>query len=287
LRHQHPRVTVPDVFYGCMAILTVAIGSLSLVDASPLRQIVESWINIHLLFELFLFTLVLARYRRCVQHLPRMTPIDIQELSRHLSRIVYLVLYGVIGFREIVALVNSISHAGAVDFNLFDERFRNGPDSAVFNPRDDLQVFFASGLLALFSVRALAYRLWLHISMRPPSKAPLQRPRSNALIASHFPIHGSSTSAMSQDQLLLLTEKRRREAVDYATAPMKLCGFKVDALTQERARLYIEGDRQPTPLDRFEVGDNGSHLVFVEILDHTVHHRCGAKDALNHEQLLE
>jgi cytochrome b561 len=161
LRYPHARISTPKVLYGCIAILTVAIGGLSLVDVSPLRQIVESWINIHLLFELFLFTLVIARYRWCVQHSPRMKRLDIKELSRHLSRIVYLVLYGVIGFREIIALVSSISHGGAVDFNLFNERLRNGPDNAVFNPRDDFQVFLASGLLALLSVRALAYRLWL------------------------------------------------------------------------------------------------------------------------------
>ena len=36
-------------------------------------------------------------------------------------------------------------------------------------------------------------------------------------------------------------KSRRREAVDYATASVELSGFKIDALTQERARLYVEG----------------------------------------------
>jgi cytochrome b561 len=160
LRYPYPWVSTLKVLYGCMVILTVAVGGLGLVAASPLRQIVESWINIHLLFELLLCTLVIARYRWCVEHSPRMTSIAIKELSRHLSRIVYLVLYGAIGFREIIALVSSISHGGAVDFGLFDEHFRNAPQSAIFNPRDDWQVFLASGLLALLSVRALAFALW-------------------------------------------------------------------------------------------------------------------------------
>jgi hypothetical protein len=48
---------------------------------------------------------------------------------------------------------------------------------------------------------------------------------------------------MSQDQLFLSTEerRRRREAVDYATASVELSCFKIDASTQARARLYVEG----------------------------------------------
>jgi hypothetical protein len=106
--------------------------------------------------ELLLCTLVITRYRWLVERSRRMTSIAIKELSRHLSRIVYLVLYGAIGFRGIVALQNGISHGSAVDFRLFDEHFSNGLDSAFFNPRDDAQVFLACGLLALLYVRALA-----------------------------------------------------------------------------------------------------------------------------------
>jgi hypothetical protein len=57
LRYPYPWGSTPKVLYGCMAILTVAVGGLGLVAASPFRQIVESWINIHLLFELLLCTL--------------------------------------------------------------------------------------------------------------------------------------------------------------------------------------------------------------------------------------
>jgi hypothetical protein len=49
---------------------------------------------------------------------------------------------------------------------------------------------------------------------------------------------------MSQDQLFLLTEERRRrqEAVGYATASVELSGFKIDPSTQKRAHLYLEGE---------------------------------------------
>jgi cytochrome b561 len=121
----------------------------------------ESWINIHVLFGLLLCGLVLARCRRRLEHSPRMRPADFRELSGYFSRIIYLMLYLVIGVREVISILNSLWHGGALDFNLFDERLRNGPDYAGFDPKDDFQLFLASGLLALIFVRILVFRLWL------------------------------------------------------------------------------------------------------------------------------
>jgi cytochrome b561 len=147
-------------FYGCAALLVAAIGVLGLLHGSWLRQMLEYWINIHVLFGLLLCGLVFARCRWRVKHSPRMLPADIRELSRHLSRIVYLLLYVVIGVRQIIGILNSNWHGGAVDFNLFDQRFR-GPDYAGFNPKDDFQLFLATGLFVLIIVRAVAFGLWL------------------------------------------------------------------------------------------------------------------------------
>jgi cytochrome b561 len=147
--------------YGCAALLVATIGVLGLLDGSWLRQMLESWINIHALFGLSLCGLVLARYQWRVRHSPRMLPADIRELSRHLSRIVYLLLYVVIGVRQSIGIINSIWHGNAVDFNLFDDHFRNGPDRPGWNPKDDFQLFLATGLFVLIIVRVLAFRLWL------------------------------------------------------------------------------------------------------------------------------
>jgi hypothetical protein len=89
-----------------------------------------------------------------------MLPTDIRQLSRHLSRTVYLLLYVVLGLREFIAILNSVWHGGVVEFNLFDERFR-GPDYAGFNPKDDFQLFLASGFITLIFLRVLAFTLWL------------------------------------------------------------------------------------------------------------------------------
>jgi cytochrome b561 len=147
--------------YGCAALLVVAIGVLGLLDGSWLRQVLEMWINIHALFGLLLCGLVLARFQWRIKHSPHLLPTEVRESSRHLSRIVYLLLYVVIGVRLSIGIINSIWHGSAVDFNLFDDRFRHGPDRAGWNPKDDFQLFLATGLSVLIIVRVLTCTLWL------------------------------------------------------------------------------------------------------------------------------
>jgi hypothetical protein len=79
---------------------------------------------------------------------------------------VYLVLYAVIAARQMICLVSSIGHTGTIDFSLFDERFGNGPDSKVFDPHDDFQLFLGSGLFVLGIIRVMAFRLWLRSTGR-------------------------------------------------------------------------------------------------------------------------
>src|ERR1700679_1471514 len=159
LAHACSREMILTGLYGCVALVAVVIGVLGLAASWP-RQMLESWINIHALFGLLLCGLVFSRCWWRVKHSPRMLPADIRELSRNLSRIVYLLLYVVIGVRQLIAILNSIWNGGAVDFNLFDERFR-GPDYAGFNPKDDFQLFLATGLSVLIIVRVVTSRLWL------------------------------------------------------------------------------------------------------------------------------
>jgi cytochrome b561 len=151
---------VQTALYGCIAIVAVVIGVLGLRGSSGPRQLLESWINIHALFGLLLCGLVLARCRWSVKHSPPMLPSDVRQLSRHLSRTVYLLLYVVIGVMELIAILNSVWHGSVVDFNAFGERFR-GPDYAGFNVKDDFQLFLASGFITLIFLRVLTCTLWL------------------------------------------------------------------------------------------------------------------------------
>ena len=160
LTHAWARERMLTALYAGIALAAVVIGVLGLIGASWPRQMLESWINIHALFGLLLCGLVFSRCWWRVKHSPRMPPADIRDLSRHLSRIVYLLLYSVVGLSQLISILDSIWHVGAVGFNLFDERFR-GPDYAGFNLKDDFQLFLATGFSVLIIVRVVAFRLWL------------------------------------------------------------------------------------------------------------------------------
>lgn len=155
------RIYVPEA---CAALLVVAIGTAGLIAHSWPRQMVESWINIHLLFGLLLSGWLMIRYQRRVNQLPAMLPADARVLSRQLSYIVYCVLYGVVGLKLCIGIVTSLWHGGAVNFSLFDESLRHGPDTRVFDVRDDFQLFLASGLVPLVILRVMTFRLWLRLS---------------------------------------------------------------------------------------------------------------------------
>ena len=147
-----------EAFLVSIGLITVIIGVGGLLGASSQRQMLESWINIHVLFGLLLCALVAVRYRWCVGHSPAD---DVRGLSRHLSRIIYLSLYLVVGAREMVGLLSRLGHGGAVDFTVFADHFRNGPDQVGWNPHDDFQLFIAAGLFALLFVRVLMFSRWL------------------------------------------------------------------------------------------------------------------------------
>jgi cytochrome b561 len=169
------RIYAPEA---CAALLVVVIGTAGLIADSWPRQMVESWINIHLLFGLLLCGCVMIRYQRRVSQSPSMLPADVRGLSRQLSRVVYCVLYGVVGLKQSISIVSALWHGGAVDFSLFDESLRHGPDTQVFHLHDDFQMFLASGLVPLVIVRVMAFRLWMRLSEKSLSSKPLERQES-------------------------------------------------------------------------------------------------------------
>jgi cytochrome b561 len=173
LLHACSRAKTLTAACGFTVLLTVATGILGLSRASWLRQMLESRINLHVLFALLLCGLVVARCQWQVRHSPRMLPADLRALSRNLSRLVYLLLYIVIGVRQAMCILSSLGHGDAVDFKFFDGAFRQGPDYAGFNPKDDFQLFLASGLLVLIFIRLLVFGLWLRLdpAAAPPAEA--------------------------------------------------------------------------------------------------------------------
>jgi hypothetical protein len=165
LRNSYPRERRHLALFACAATLVAAVGILGLLRTSWLRRLVESWINVHVLFGLLLCGLIMARYQWIIRYSPNLRE-DIRELSRHLSRIVYLMLYVVIGARLGMSLVNWIWHGGSLDLTALDEGLRNDGDGRVFNPHHDYHMILLSGGIVLGVVRVFLTGCLVHRSRR-------------------------------------------------------------------------------------------------------------------------
>jgi hypothetical protein len=131
-----------------LASLAVLFGVLGLLDESWAKQILESRVNLHALFGLFLCTLIVVRFHRRLDWVTPASQSEIRELCRELSRMVYLSLYVIIGLRQIVGLADWSWHGG-------NARFGKGSDDA-------LQTLVAYGILGLLFIRVLALGTSLH-----------------------------------------------------------------------------------------------------------------------------
>jgi cytochrome b561 len=161
LRNSYPQERRHLALFLCAATLVAAVGVLGLRRDSWLRQLVDSWINVHVLFGLLLCGLVMARYQWIIRYSPHLRE-DFRELSRHLSRIVYLMLYVVIGVRLGMSLVNWIWHGGSLDLTALDGGLRNDDDSRLFNPHHDYHMILLSGGIALAVVRVFLTGCLVH-----------------------------------------------------------------------------------------------------------------------------
>lgn len=133
-----------------LGVIVVFVGFLGTLEHSGMRKVVASWINIPALFGALLFALVGARLQGCLESNPQTGAAELRQLTRHLSRIVYLLLYLIIGAKVVVNIVN--------DFFLA-EAARSSPKCMIFRPMGDLRAIFAYGLAVLIAIRVLI--LWL------------------------------------------------------------------------------------------------------------------------------
>jgi hypothetical protein len=120
--------------------------------------------RVHALFGLLLVGLVIARYYWWLKHSAPAQKDDIRRFSRHLSRLIYLVLYLVIGAKLIIAIVNFMWHRGTLDFGLLLDN-----DSA------DFRAILVCGLIALALIRGLAFWTWLRLAEQVAIQAAADR----------------------------------------------------------------------------------------------------------------
>jgi hypothetical protein len=103
------------------------------------------------LFALLLSGLVVARFGWWLKHTPPVDAADIRLFSRRLSRMVYLLIYLIIGAEETVHIIGGLEAGGSPARDLLDPAG---------------QVFVLNGLFALVLIRVFAYLVWRRHPLR-------------------------------------------------------------------------------------------------------------------------
>jgi cytochrome b561 len=116
----------------------------------------------HALFGLLLVGLVIARFLWWLKHSPPVQKADIRRFSRQLSRLIYLVLYLVIGTKQIIGIVNFMWHGGILDFGLLLDN-DGAQGLGIYKSTADFRAILVCGLIALALIRGLAFWTWLRL----------------------------------------------------------------------------------------------------------------------------
>jgi cytochrome b561 len=117
-----------------LTVLVCAVGVVGLILDSWPRPAHGTWINLHPLFGMLLFTSVLVQFQR---H---------SHSVRQLSRAVYLSLYVLFG-------VNQLVRIGAT---LWNSQAYGASHPAILQPPENVRDYLAYGILALLSIHMLA-----------------------------------------------------------------------------------------------------------------------------------
>jgi cytochrome b561 len=156
-----------NVLFACAACVTVLTGLVGSLGASWGGHVLGSRIALLALFGLLLFGSAFARCQWCIKHPPRrLVPADVHALARHLSRTQYLLLYLVVGAREIIGILAGPRHNGSVEFHVWNAQVGHSFGPGGIDANDDLQWILGAGLLALILIRVLMFRMWLRYSQR-------------------------------------------------------------------------------------------------------------------------
>jgi cytochrome b561 len=173
-----------------LAVLVVITGIIGLTDHAHVREMLESTIDSHVLLALLLCCLVTSRFVSCVNSRAHEPP-ELRHVSRELSRLVYLLLYLIIGLRILGCMANCLGHGIAFDLTMIEPPLRTDADTRIFNPHDDFQALLACGLLALAVIRVLA--------LTSHALGGFARMRRRNPLAPPYPRHPWRVSAASSD----------------------------------------------------------------------------------------
>jgi cytochrome b561 len=148
--------------YWGVAVLAVLVGVFGLVRDSWLAMASTSRSCMHALFGLLLVGLVIARFLWWLRHSPPAQKADIRRFSRQLSCLIYLILYLVIGAKQIIGIVNFMWRGVTLDFGLLLNN-DSAQNLGIYKSTADFRAILVCGLIALAVIRGLAFWTWLRL----------------------------------------------------------------------------------------------------------------------------
>ena len=143
-------------------VLLVVVGTLGLLHDSWPRHSQAFWINIHALFGLALWILLILRILGRIRFPPPPPAADDPSIAmRRLARIVHLALYALLFIIPIFGIVTFIWHGRSLDLGMLQLNFGVAKNRAIFEPTEDIHGYLAYGAFGLAAVHAIA-ALWHH-----------------------------------------------------------------------------------------------------------------------------
>ncbi|HXI47292.1 MAG TPA: hypothetical protein VNH39_01800 [Steroidobacteraceae bacterium] len=126
------------------ALLVGTVGIVGLVHDSWPKSVQASWINLHAVFGLLLWIMVIAQFRQA-RSAGLLHGADSRSICRQLSRAVYFLLYILFGANQIIRFAVFLWNRGL-----------GAAHPAIVQPPENLRDYLAYGIFALLTIRAMA-----------------------------------------------------------------------------------------------------------------------------------
>jgi cytochrome b561 len=126
------------------AFLVCSVGIVGLVRDSWPKSVQAPWINLHAVFGLLLWIMVVVQFRQeCSSRLVHGA--DFHSICRQSSRAVYFLLYILFGANQIIRFAVFLWNRGTI----------GAMHPAIVQPPENLRDYLAYGIFALLTIRAL------------------------------------------------------------------------------------------------------------------------------------
>jgi cytochrome b561 len=129
---------------GVFAFLICTVGIVGLVHDSWPTSVRVQWLNLHAVFGLLLWIMVVAQFQQARSD-GLVHGADLHSIGRQLSRTVYLLLYVVFGASQLVRFAVFLWNRATI----------GAMHPAIVQPAENLRDYLAYGIVALLTIRAL------------------------------------------------------------------------------------------------------------------------------------